>query len=80
MTAWDLVVDPILSGPTVRAWVWEGGGAYYGVPLRNFLGWIGTTFTIYLLYRSVERRWTLEPVGPLPSRSWRRDPDVPTRQ
>jgi putative membrane protein len=80
MTAWDLVVDPILSGPTVRAWVWEGGGAYYGVPLRNFLGWIVTTFTIYLLYRSVERHSTLEPVGPLPSRSWRRDPDVPTRQ
>jgi putative membrane protein len=58
MTAWDLVVDPILSGPTVGAWVWEGGGPYYGVPLRNFLGWIVTTFTIYLLYRSVERRWS----------------------
>jgi Carotenoid biosynthesis protein len=65
MTAWDLVVDPILSGPTVGAWVWERGGPYYGVPLQNFLGWIATTFTIYLLYRLVERRWTLQPVGPL---------------
>jgi putative membrane protein len=65
MTAWDLVVDPILSGPTVGAWVWEGGGPYYGVPFRNFLGWIVTTFTVYLLYRSVERRWTLQRVGPL---------------
>ena len=64
MTAWDLVVDPILSGPTVGAWVWEGGGPYYGVPFRNFLGWIVTTFTVYLLYRSVERRSTLPPVGP----------------
>jgi putative membrane protein len=57
MTAWDLVVDPILSGPTVGAWVWERGGPYYGVPLQNFLGWIATSFSIYLLYRLVERRW-----------------------
>jgi uncharacterized membrane protein len=66
MTAWDLVVDPILSGPTVGAWVWERGGPYYGVPVQNYLGWIVTTFTVYLLYRSVERRWTPQPVGPLP--------------
>jgi len=65
MTAWDLVVDPILSGPTVGAWVWERGGPYYGVPVQNYLGWIVTTFTAYLLYRSVERRWTPQPVGPL---------------
>jgi putative membrane protein len=80
MTAWDLVVDPILSGPTVGAWVWERGGPYYGVPLQNSLGWIVTTFTVYLLYRSVERHWTLRPVGPLPSRSWRREPGSPKRQ
>jgi len=66
MTAWDLVVDPILSGPTIAAWVWEHGGPYYGVPVENYLGWIATTFTIYVLYRIVERRWTLQPVGPLP--------------
>ncbi|HEY5276911.1 MAG TPA: carotenoid biosynthesis protein [Coriobacteriia bacterium] len=65
MAAWDLVVDPILSGPTVGAWVWERGGPYYGVPLENSLGWIVTTFTVYLLYRSVERRWTLQRVEPL---------------
>jgi putative membrane protein len=65
MTAWDLVVDPILSGPTVGAWVWERGGPYYGVPVQNYLGWIVTTFTAYLLYRSVEQRSMLQPVGPL---------------
>jgi uncharacterized membrane protein len=65
ITAGDLVVDPILSGPTVGAWVWERGGPYYGVPLQNSLGWIVTTFTVYLLYRTVERRWTPQPVGPL---------------
>ena len=44
MTAWDLVVDPYLSGPTERAWIWEdGGGQYFGVPLHNFGGWLLTT-------------------------------------
>ncbi|MDQ3807195.1 MAG: carotenoid biosynthesis protein [Thermoproteota archaeon] len=46
MTAWDLVVDPYLSGPTERVWIWEEGGQYFGVPLHNFGGWLLTTFTI----------------------------------
>ena len=65
MTAWDLVVDPILAGPTFGAWVWESGGPYYGVPVQNYLGWIVTAGTIYVLYRSVERRWMPQPVGPV---------------
>ena len=32
MTVWDLVIDPILSGPSVRAWIWETGGPYFGNP------------------------------------------------
>jgi uncharacterized membrane protein len=28
ITAWDLVVDPYLSGPPERAWIWEYGGQY----------------------------------------------------
>jgi len=59
MTAWDLVADPILSGPSVRAWVWESGGPYFGIPIRNYLGWLLTTFTIYLAYRAVEQRWAV---------------------
>jgi uncharacterized membrane protein len=58
-----LIIILLLSGPTIGAWVWTRGGPYYGVPLRNFLGWIVTTFTVYLLYRSVERRWTLQQIG-----------------
>jgi putative membrane protein len=56
MTAWDLVVDPILSGPNVRAWVWEEGGPYFGIPVQNYIGWMLTTFTVYLAYRFYERR------------------------
>ncbi|TBR26468.1 MAG: carotenoid biosynthesis protein [Candidatus Nitrosotenuis sp.] len=58
MTAWDLVIDPYLSGPTQRAWVWESEGQYFGVPLQNFVGWIATTFTIYFLYLIFERKMT----------------------
>ncbi len=65
MTAWDLLADPILSGPTIGAWVWERGGAYFGVPAQNYLGWLVTTFTVYVLYRSLERRWRPRPAGPL---------------
>ena len=63
MTAWDLVVDPILSGPSVKAWIWETGGPYFGVPLHNYGGWLLTTFTVYLAYRALERRWTRDEIA-----------------
>ncbi len=56
MTAWDLVIDPILSGPNVRAWAWEQGGPYFDIPARNYVGWMMTTVTVYLLYRLYEWR------------------------
>jgi len=62
MTAWDLAVDPILSG--IGMWVWVDGGSYFGVPVQNFAGWMLTTFTIYLVYRLWERRVGLHPLGP----------------
>jgi uncharacterized membrane protein len=63
MTAWDLVVDPVLSGPAVQAWIWERGGAYFGIPIQNYVGWMVTTFTVYLLYRLFERSVSPRPVG-----------------
>lgn len=45
MTAIDLVVDPVAAGP-LRYWVWEEGGAWYGVPLSNFAGWIAVSATL----------------------------------
>jgi uncharacterized membrane protein len=66
MTAWDLVVDPYLSGPTERAWIWEDGGQYFGVPLHNFGGWLLTTFTIYFIFRLLsERKFQVCPSRPL---------------
>jgi len=63
MTVWDLVVDPILSGPKVQAWVWEAGGPYFGVPIQNFFGWFVTTCIVYGLFRALEQRRT-DPAPP----------------
>jgi len=48
MTAWDLVMDPVM----VRGehWVWEVDGAYFGIPLQNFWGWWLTTFVTFLVF------------------------------
>jgi uncharacterized membrane protein len=55
MTAWDLAVDPqmVIYGH----WVWHVEGAYFGIPVQNFVGWLATTLTIYLVYRALEARW-----------------------
>lgn len=48
MTAWDVVMDPLM----VRGghWVWEINGGYFGVPLQNFWGWWLTVFTTFALF------------------------------
>ena len=65
MTAWDVILDPVLSGPDFKVWVWDRGGLYYGIPVQNFVGWMVTAFTVYLLYRLFERRVRLRPIGPV---------------
>jgi putative membrane protein len=57
MTAWDTVMDPGMAA--AGNWIWEQGGPYFGVPLRNYFGWLLTTFLAYwitgLAWRSVKR-------------------------
>lgn len=50
MVTHDLSVDPTQA--TVRKlWIWEGGGAYFGVPLHNFIDWFFVTLLFLFLYR-----------------------------
>ncbi len=55
MTAWDLAVDPqmVMYGH----WTWHVDGPFFGIPARNFVGWLATTLTVYLIYRVLEARW-----------------------
>jgi uncharacterized membrane protein len=48
MTAWDLVMDPVMVAG--GHWVWEVNGAYFGIPLQNFWGWWLTVFSTFALY------------------------------
>ena len=48
MTAWDLVMDPLMVAG--GHWVWEVEGVYFGVPLQNYWGWWLTTFVTFLLF------------------------------
>jgi putative membrane protein len=44
LMTWDFVLDPAMSHETLalRYWVWEDTGPYMGIPLVNFVGWLGT--------------------------------------
>lgn len=46
MTAWDTVMDPGMA--SAGNWIWERGGPYFGVPIRNYFGWLLTTFLVYV--------------------------------
>jgi putative membrane protein len=49
MLAWDLSMDPVWS-MLDHAWVWRDGGAYFGVPVSNFVGWFLTAYLYYLAF------------------------------
>jgi putative membrane protein len=53
LTVWDLVLDPAMAHEDLRVqfWVWDETGAYFGMPIKNFIGWTGTG----LLYMAVSR-------------------------
>lgn len=55
MTAWDLAQDPVW-GTVLHGWVWRDGGPWFGVPISNYLGWLGTVFCIYALFALYLRR------------------------
>lgn len=46
MVGWDLSQDPVWS-TVLHAWIWLGGGDYFGVPVSNFIGWFVTSYVLY---------------------------------
>ena len=63
MAQWDVVMDPP-EATISKAWIWHDGGAHFGVPISNYLGWLLTSwlfyqaFAIYLSRRRVPT-WTV---------------------
>lgn len=68
MVAWDLAMDSIWS-TVMHAWIWQQGGAYFGVPLSNFLGWYLTNFVIFLTFALCLKRRPLQAAA-LPPAYW----------
>jgi putative membrane protein len=66
MVAWDLSQDPVWS-TIERCWVWPQGGAYFGVPVTNFLGWFLNVYLFYQIFALYLRR-SLPNFSPLPPR------------
>lgn len=55
MVMWDICMDPFNS--TIQNyWIWHNGGAYFGVPFVNFLGWFLCVFTFFFIFSLILRK------------------------
>jgi len=51
LASWDLFLDPQMVGEGY--WTWPDGGAYRGIPLGNYAGWLLTSAGVMLLLERV---------------------------
>jgi len=58
-TVWDLFLDPQMVA--WNFWVWDKPGAYFGIPLVNYLGWflVSFAFSFFLLPSSLPAKLLL---------------------
>lgn len=52
LTAWDLFLDPQMVG--WGFWIWDQPGAYFGIPLVNYGGWLLVSALITVIVRPTE--------------------------
>jgi putative membrane protein len=62
LTVWDLVLDPAMAHHSLRIqfWQWDESGPYFGMPVKNFVGWSLTG----LLFMTVSRVLWRDDVDP----------------
>jgi putative membrane protein len=53
LTVWDLVLDPAMAHESLRIqfWTWDETGPYFGMPVKNFIGWSLTGLVFMALSR-----------------------------
>jgi len=51
MTAWDLFLDPQMTGEGY--WAWARKGLYRGIPMSNYLGWFVTGLGIMAIFEAL---------------------------
>lgn len=50
----DFIVDPV-SVNINKLWQWEKGSRYFGIPLRNFLGWYMVSLIATLIFSFIDQ-------------------------
>ena len=57
---YGLHVDLAMDAVAVRVpyWEWSGGGAWFGVPISNFVGWFLVAFLFVAVFRALAERTT----------------------
>ncbi|MCC6944976.1 MAG: carotenoid biosynthesis protein [Thermomicrobiales bacterium] len=55
LTAWDLVLDPAMAHHSlhVQFWIWDEQGPYFGMPIKNFVGWTVTGLAFMAVSRLI---------------------------
>lgn len=63
LTAWDLVLDPAMAHESLRVkfWIWNESGPYFGMPIKNFAGWVVTGFVFMAVSRALWREDVILP-------------------
>ncbi len=60
MVMWDLTIDPI-SSTLQGLWVWTTPGAYFGVPISNFAGWLFVVFIFFQIFALYLSKYDFKP-------------------
>ena len=62
LTVWDLVLDPAMAHESlpIKFWEWSETGPYFGMPIKNFIGWSLTG----LIYMGISRLLWREELTP----------------
>lgn len=61
MTAWDVGVETLIA--VTGEYTWKEKGDYFGIPIRNFVSWVGTSAAACFAFLAWE---TLRPARPPP--------------
>jgi len=61
-----IAIDGVLDPGAIRLglWVWPGGGAYYGIPLSNYVGWLLSSTLAAALVLVLGNWWKHAPPAP----------------
>jgi putative membrane protein len=54
LVAIDLMLDPV-AVEAMELWVWANKGAYFGIPVTNFLGWLFTSLLVQAVLATCPR-------------------------